>query len=121
MTIGGWTRLGIVLSVIWMVSVLCFTLYKWNSNPPFEAGNFMALVVQDADTGERAVHIPYYGPVIPLAEAPIARPPGRSILVGLQPRLWRILALMIVPVVVAWILCVVGTRSVQWIRDGFRH
>lgn len=121
MTIGGWTRLGIVLSVIWMIGVLCFTLYKWNSNPPFEAGNFMALVVQDPDTGKRAIRIPYYGPVIPFAEAPIGQFSGRYIPVGLQPRFWRILALMIVPVVVAWILCFVGTRSVQWIRDGFRH
>ena len=96
-----WRRLGIALSILWLVSIAGWVAFEWLTEPPV-SGYFIEVVVQQTGESFSSMKGNMFADLIPI-----------------EHRLkWKsfILALL-VPVVALWL---VGL-SVWWVSSGFTH
>ena len=118
--------------MIWIIGVISVVAYQSLSGPPF-TGFFVDGVFVDGSTGKHHVMREYDGPVIPLS-TPLSGNPsqtdkpdrpeiiaGELIPIGTEVRLWRVFAVLIIPLLGFWALGFLCVVSFRWISDGFRH
>lgn len=92
----GWARVGVVVSVLWMLATLSTALYELLAfRAPFGEFVFIDLV----DTGPA---IQGFTPVEP------------KLLTG------RTATAALVPVAGFWLVCLAGVATYRWVRAGFR-
>lgn len=93
----GWTRLGIVISALWMLATLSAALYE--------------LIASRALLGE-FMFIDF-----------VVSGPSIKGFVPVEPRLKsaQTAALALVPVAAFWLVCLAGVTTYRWVRAGFRE
>lgn len=94
MKIGGWTRLGIVVSVLWIALALMTACYEFFMNAPF--GEFM--FVRFIDNGP---------------------PIGRFNPVRAELDMGRLTLISLAPIAVFWFSGFVTWRAFRWVKAGF--
>jgi len=103
--LGGWQRIGIVLSALWILAVAAYAVFELASGPD-SAMLLIQMVV--SKTGE-----------------PITVLDGNAYrdLVPVEPKLLvgRLLIALFVPVVTAWVLAYACAWAVRWVIAGFRR
>lgn len=91
----GWIRLGIVLSLAWIVGVSGVALYEWQA--PFYRKGVFFMVVPHPEQAESNGVIPVTTPFL----------------------YERFIAVVVLPPAALWALLLVGP-SISWVRRGFR-
>ena len=109
MKISGWQRVGIVLSVFWILLVASFAADEMVKGSPFNENRFVEIVSDDSvapiretdpDTGKPALHA--LQPVKPVLD------------------LRYVLIIAVVPVLLAWLFIYLTLFVRRWVKDGFR-
>jgi len=117
--LGGWQRLGIVVSVLW-----CFAAIGFAANDYYKAYSYYLYLVESEATSvacrEKARTMPSpekSARACFLSESeitghPIDRPPMPSVL--------PILALIFFPIAAGWVVIYLLVRVARWVREGFK-
>ena len=106
MKLGGWARLGLVFSILWIVFVVALVAYQFNSATP---GSFGALVHYIPGTTPDAASYTIEGKVV-------------------QGIIWDILAInypvalaiLLIPLASLWLGIPILVYVFRWVRKGFR-
>ena len=91
----GWRRLGIVISAMWLCTVIGYALYEWQ--PPFFKNGFFFSVVSH--------------PELPLVDG--------AVFVTTPFLLDRFIAVVVLPLAVLW-LALLSAPAITWVRNGFK-
>ena len=91
----GWRRLGIVISAMWLCTVIGYALYEWQA--PFFKKEFFFSVVSH--------------PELPLVDG--------AIFVTTPFLVERFIAIAALPLAVLWLALLVGP-AIAWVRNGFK-
>lgn len=103
MKLGGWQRLGIFLSAIWILSVGLFVVYEANSKP---MGNKYFVEMLEPDPVGKGNSF----------ESIFADLPQEK-----RIKTKKIMATLLAPVILSWFLCYLLVWSIKWIVKGFRQ
>ena len=105
MKLNGWNRIGIILSVLWMLSVIGYTAIEFQLGPE---SNMLLVDMVVTKTGE---------PIKVLEGNPFRD------LVPVEPnlKLMTFFLALFIPVVVIWILSYLIVWSTKWVKAGFKE
>ena len=104
----GWIRLGVVLSLAWLLGVLVFSIYEHYAAKSYFAASLKEIIGKYG----RDVEARY--------QTLLTDCSGEESAIACSPR-WINLALLVLgPVLGCWVLAIVLTYAALWIRAGFR-
>ena len=105
MRLGGWQRIGVALSLLWVIVVCAYAAFEYSVGPD------SAMVFIEMITSK--------------TREPISVLKGNAFadLVPVEPQLiWpRLVAVTFGPVVAAWVLVYLSVITVRWIVAGFKR
>jgi hypothetical protein len=106
--LSGWHRLGIVFSVLWVLSVSGFATFEMLKGAPFGEFTFVEFIPDN--TGEAITQTDSStGKTITLK-------PVKAVL-----RAQYLVVMAGVPVLSAWLLAYLMAWTVRWVKKGFQH
>lgn len=107
----GWVRLGIVLSVVWLLMVIAYAAYDYHS-------------VNSKEGGWETIHTPgeiAYPKTTFKTNLTQCANSGNPPITSCSPRIENIALIIFVPIGIGWLLVVTLVFAVTWVRDGFRR
>jgi hypothetical protein len=107
MTLSGWQRIGIVISVIWVMSISGVTTFEMLKGAPFGEFVFVDLAPDSSRQATTLVD-PYDG------KTHTYRPVRPVIKLGYT------LTTAFVPILTGWLLVYLIAWTVRWVRKGFQ-
>lgn len=107
----GWLRLGIVLSVAWLIGVSIYAVWEYRS----VQDSLNASVLLPELNSQFPQGWQLYGQQTFLTDCKI-----ENMRVFCSPRVVNLFTLALLPVLLVWILIILLVRVFLWVRSGFR-
>lgn len=104
MRLNGWQRIGVILSLVWAILVCGYAGYEYA-----QWGAETQILIQV--TPDKAPVVDKRGSIVDYVEFRSGEP---SLL------WWRLLAAVVTPMVVAWIIAYLCVFTVRWVIAGFK-
>ena len=111
--LSGWNRLGIVISVLWVVLVISRVIYEYYTRTPFD--DVFVIWVWTQTGNDYNVQFPH-DPTNPFSAIPLAQ--DASVLVSF--RFTQLAMWLLIPLGVLWLGSFATYWTVRWVHAGFK-
>jgi hypothetical protein len=111
----GWIRLGVVMSIVWMIGVGMYVFLSYHS-----IRDKVEHTQQDTEWRETCLW-ECEKDFEPTATKVPSRMEFRLVVISCQLRYMNLVILLLVPIFACWIAAIMGAVAFRWVRDGFRR
>lgn len=119
MKLGGWQRIGILLSMLWLIGVLCYAGIEYFQMKSYQKQYLMSPIPKEGFTPlpPEKFFSRLSGKEFFVEAGIIKDKPTRDIMVNK----WTLISSVILPIVLLWGVPIIINSLFRWVRNGFKQ